>query len=80
MANTISKNFQDHEIKGVMYIDGKRVLYLKDGVKRKWYPEDMGNPSPHRMEPHLNMELIRYERHKKFYEEVLGIDDYTNED
>lgn len=80
MANNISKNFRDSQIKGVLYIDGKKVLYLKDGVKCKWYPEDMGNPSPNRLESHLNMELINYERQIIFYRDVLGKEDLENED
>lgn len=77
MSNTISKNFRDSQIKGVLTIDGRKVLYLKDGVKKKWYAEDVNNPSVYKLESHLNHELISYQSRKKFME-VMGFEDWDS--
>lgn len=77
MSNIISKNYRDSQIKGVLYIDGRKVLYLKDGVKKKWYAEDIDNPKPHKLESHLNMELLSYEKRIEFYQ-LLGIENWEN--
>lgn len=79
MANTISKNFKDSQIKGILYIDGRRVLYLKDGVKKKWYPEDIDNPSIYILESHINKELVSYQSQIKFME-LMGIESWENFD
>lgn len=79
MSNTISKNFKDSQIKGVLTINGRKVLYLKDGVKKKWYPEDIDNPSIYRLESHINKELISYQSQIKFME-VMGIESWENFD
>lgn len=79
MSNTISKNFKDSEIKGVMYIDGKKVLYLKEGVKRRRYIEDTIGVDESILESHLNTQLLNYQKWEKFYKRIIGVDDYANE-
>lgn len=79
MSNTISKNFKDSEIKGVMYIDGKKVLYLKEGVKRRKYIEETLNVDESILETHINKQLINYQKWEKFYKRIIGVDDYSND-
>lgn len=71
----LSKNFKDFEIKGITYIDGKRVLYLKEGVKRKHYNDDVNGDEI----THINQDLINYERFQAYYQLILGIDDFSND-
>ena len=77
---TISKHYYDYQIKGVLYIDGRKVLYLKPGVKNKFYPEDIGVPSVYALEPHINQDLINYQSWENFYKQIMGVDDYGNEE
>lgn len=72
---TISKNFFDDEIKGVLEINGRKVIYLKERVVRKRY-WDWCNDT---FLSHLNQELINQERIEKYYKEIVGIDDWANE-
>lgn len=72
---TISKNFYNDEIKGVMNIDGRKVLYLKPRVFRKRFydwPDD-------EYISHINQELINYEKAEFFKKVIMGEEDFTNE-
>jgi len=73
---TKSKNFNDSELKGIMYIDGQKVVYLKTGVKRKHYYDDLGDGDHFKQ---LNQEMINYEKAEEFRKEIMGQDDFTNE-
>ena len=73
---TISQNFNDNQIKGVLMIDGKRVLYLKTGVKKKFYNDDLGNGE---FFPQLNQDLINYEKAKEHKKAIFGEEDFENE-
>lgn len=79
MSNTISKNFKDSEIKGVMNIDGKRVLYLKEGVKRRFYATDL---SPRQMEhpSHINHLLIYFKKYEDIIKMLYGGDDFSSQE
>lgn len=78
MSNTISKNFKDSEIIGVLEVDGRKVLYLKTGVKRRNYNDDLGTGD---FFPQLNQELIAQEKREKVIKLLYGGDDFedTNE-
>ena len=78
-TQTISKNFYDREILGVMEIDGKKVLYLKPGVKRRFYAADMSNPKHYKLETHINDELVNFQRWEDYYKKVVGVDDYEQD-
>lgn len=70
-TKTQSKNWFDHEIIGVINMEGKKVIYLKSHVKRQWKYNDSlyeGNMD------HLNKKAIATERMQLFYKWVLGID------
>lgn len=72
-TKTISKHFYDDEIKGVINIDGKRVIYLKPHVKRLYRYDD------HLLEDemdHLNKKVINTKRLEIFLKRVVGIDDF----
>ncbi len=69
---TKSKHFKDHEIKGVLP-DGS--IYLKDGVKRKYYNDTLREDM---LEPHINEELIVYQKAELYYKYIEGADDYEN--
>lgn len=74
MEKTISKNFYDIEIKGVMYLNGKKVIYLKSGVKRLWRFTD------HILESkmdHINYHLIYKDKYERYYKEIVGSEDNT---
>jgi hypothetical protein len=61
---TISKNFKDHEIKGVSYDEnGNKVIYLKEGVRRKRYNDHLNDDEMH----HINEQVIFLEKINKFY-------------
>lgn len=75
---TKSKHFKDHEIKGVTYEDGKKVIHLKDGVRRKRFKEDMF-VTELTLSSQLNHELINYEKWENFYKVIMGEEDYENE-
>lgn len=68
-------NFKKKEIIGFMYIDGKRVTYLKPGVKRKHFNDDI---DPDVLEPHLNQILIDYEKGEYFHKVIMGEEDFEN--
>lgn len=74
MNNTKFKSihFKDHEIKGVLP-DGS--IYLKDGVKRKYYNDTLREDM---LEPHINEELIVYQKAELYYKYIEGADDYEN--
>jgi hypothetical protein len=75
MSMTQSKNWMDSEIKGIMYIDGKKVIYLKPHAKRLWKYND------HLLEDemdHLNKRLIAVERLQYFFKHILGTDEPEN--
>ena len=72
---TISKTFYDDEIKGVMQIDGRKVIYLKPRVTRKrfydWFDDEAFS--------HINQEAINYEKAEYFKKVIMGEDDFTND-
>ena len=69
---TKSKHFKDHEIKGVL---PDASIYLKDGVKRKYYNDTLREDM---LEPHINEELIVYQKAELYYKYIEGADDYEN--
>lgn len=75
---TLSKNFYDDEIRGIVEVDGKRVLYLKTNVRRRRYIEEMYE-DPNEIDSQINKELIQRELREKFYKEILGLEDYKEE-
>lgn len=76
--NTISKNFKDSEIKGVMYIDGKKVIYLKEGVKRRFYHGDL--PTWYMEHPsHINHLLLFFKKYEDTMKMLYGGDDFSEE-
>lgn len=70
---TKSKNFKDHEIRGILP-DGS--IYLKTGVKRKNYNDSI---DPNSLESHLNQELLIMKSWEDFYRKVVGVDDFSND-
>lgn len=68
-------NFKESEIIGYLYIDGKKVTYLKQGVKRKRFNDSL---DPEQLEPHLNQELINYQKGEYFHKVIMGKDDFEN--
>jgi len=71
-TKTHSKHFFDHEIKGITYINGKKVIYLYPHVKRNWKYND------HLLEDvmdHLNQRVIAVERLQYFFKHILGTDE-----
>lgn len=72
MEKPLSKYWLDHEIKGIMYINGIKVIYLKPHVKRLWRYND--HLLENRMD-HLNKQLIAAKNIERFYKEVLGQDE-----
>lgn len=76
MEKTLSKYFYDSEIKGVMIINGRKVIYLKSYVKRLWRYND------HLLEDnmdHINHQLIKKEKIQQFYTKIVGSDDSLEE-
>ena len=72
---THSKHFFDHEIKGVMYIDGRKVIYLKPHVKRLWKYSD------HLLEnnmDHINKNLLNQKNLELYMKYIVGQDDFEN--
>lgn len=69
---TKSKNFKDHEIRGILP-DGS--IYLKTGVKRKNYNDELYDDNMQ----HLNQELLIMKSWEDFYRKVVGVDDFSNE-
>jgi hypothetical protein len=72
--NNESKHFSESEIKGSMIINGRKVIYLKEGVKRKRYNDNLNGDEI----PHINQELINFESYDFFYKKIMGIDDFEN--
>lgn len=68
-----SKNFKDHEIKGILP-DG--TIYLKMGVTRKRYYDYI---DPNQLESHINYDLINFEKAEKYYKYVEGMEDYERD-
>lgn len=78
-TKTISKNFYDDEIKGVMEVDGKKVIYLKEGVKRRKYAGDL--PTWYLEHPlHINHLLIYLSRYEEAMRLLYGGDDFSDSD
>ncbi len=75
---TLSNNFYNDEIKGILDVDGQKVIYLKEGVKRRRYIEDMSTPLPEELDSQLNTELLNFQSMEKFYKIVMGLDDYED--
>ena len=71
----MSKHFKPEEIIGYLTIDGKKVTYLKQGVKRNPRYQDHLIDD---MMDHLNHSLIWIKRWEEYYRKVVGIDDFTN--
>jgi hypothetical protein len=72
--NDNSKHFSESEIKGYMMIDGKKVVYLKEGVIRKRYNDHLKGDEI----PHINQELVNFESYDFFYKKIMGVDDFEN--
>lgn len=70
----MSKYFKEHEIIGYLYIDGKRVTYLKTGVKRN--PKYNDHLEEDEMN-HINQSLIALQRYTEYLRKVVGVDDFT---
>lgn len=70
---TKSKNFKDHEIKGIL---PNGSIYLKMGVKRKRFNDSI---DPDQLESHINYDLINFEKAEKYYKYVEGKDDYERD-
>lgn len=69
----MSKHFKPEEIIGYLTIDGRKVTYLKQGVKRNPRYQD------HLIEDmmdHLNHSIIWIKRWEEYYRKVVGIDDF----
>jgi len=66
--NTYSKNFKDYQIKYVTYEDGKKVIHLKMGVKKRWYGDHLNYDS---MSQIINIDTIfkLNEAHKRLKKE-----------
>jgi len=71
----MESNFRKREIIGFMYVDGIRVTYLKMGVKRKHYNDNL---EPDQLEPHLNQILINFEKGEYFHKVIMGEEDFEN--
>lgn len=67
----MSKNFKDHEIKGV-FPDG--TIYLKMGVTRKKYNDSLDYEDM----DHINENLLLLEKINKFYQ-LTGTSPITEE-
>lgn len=68
-------NFKNSEIIGYLYIDNIRVTYLKMGVRRRHFND---NIEVDELEPHLNQILIDYEKGEYFHKVIMGEDDFEN--
>lgn len=86
-TKTISKYFFDDEIKGVTYVSIpqdsefsskvvlKRVIYLKTGIKRMHFNDDLGVGDHFEQ---LNQELIANERRELAVKILFGGDDFDD--
>jgi len=79
MSNTISKNFDDSEIIGVMQVDGRRTLYLKQGVKRRLYKSDLSRDSYYHPDQ-VNHLLIFFKKYEETVKMMYGGDDFSTEE
>lgn len=70
-----SKNFKAHEIIGYLTIDGRKVTYLKTGVKRQLKHQDHLNQNAMHL---LNHQLVNFEKYKEFLSRVMGLEDFEN--
>lgn len=71
----MSLNFKPHEIIGYIEIDGKKVTYLKQGVKRNYnYTSPLGPEGQH-----INPAIVWLKRWELYYKKVVGIDDFKRE-
>ena len=75
MSNNLSKNFRDDEIIGILDIEGKKVLYLKTGVKRRKFNDDLGDGEHFEQ---LNQILIANELREKVMKVLYGGDDFDD--
>jgi hypothetical protein len=71
----MSKHFRKEEVIGYLDVDGRKVTYLKTGVHRLRFNDYLTDDYM----PQLNQELIHLERWTKFYSEVMGEEDFTND-
>jgi hypothetical protein len=69
----MSKNFKPEEIKGYLEIDGKQVVYLKTGVKRLKYNDDLGVGDHFEQ---MNQTMISNELREKVIKLLYGGDDF----
>lgn len=74
-TKTQSKNWFDHEIKGITYVDGRKVIYLKTNVKRQWKYNDHLHDE---YMDHLNHRVIAIENLQWFFKNILGTDEPDN--
>ena len=73
MEKTLSKNWYDHEIKGIMWVDGKKVIYLKSNVKRLWRFNDY---LVENQIDHINKQRIHQDKIEEYYTKVIGSENY----
>lgn len=71
------ERFKKEDIIGYIMIDGRKVTYLKEGIRTKQL-EPIQDPD--KLECHINEELVNYERYESFYRDILGLQDWSNED
>lgn len=76
--NTISKNFKDSEIIGVLQVDGRRTLYLKQGVKRRFYATDLSRDSYYHPDQ-VNHLLVYFKKYEEMMKIMYGGDDFSEE-
>lgn len=76
MANNLSKNFRDDQIKGILEVDGRRTLYLKEGVRKKSYGDHLDDTQM----DHINHVLIYFERYEELMKLLYGGDDFEDLD
>jgi hypothetical protein len=65
--------FKKHEVIGYLIIDGKKVTYLKMGVKRQYRYQDYIS---YEYIDHINHQLHRIKKYGEYLKKVVGIDDY----
>lgn len=70
-----SKIFKPEEIRGYIEIDGRKVVYLKTGVKRLHkYQDHLNEDYP----THLNQQIIFLQRYAEYLKKVVGLDDFDD--
>lgn len=75
MSNTISKNFRDDQIKGVMYINGRKTLYLKEGVTNCHHNDILSDDVMNQINP----VIIFLDRYEEVITKLYGGDDFEDE-